>query len=55
MNSNNCYYNIDNMCTHPKSYSKHIGASGRDWDSKESCTFTQYGAQTVCSWYKIQN
>lgn len=52
---NNCYFNFEGKCTYPKSYSKHIGVSGRDWDSKENCVFTQYGAQTTCSNYKIQN
>jgi len=52
---NNCYFNIEGRCTFPKSYSKWIGSSGRDWDSKENCTFTQHGSQTICTNYKIQN
>lgn len=50
---NNCYYNIKGMCTFPKPYSEWVVSTGRDWDSKESCTVTQYGAQVLCSNYKF--
>jgi hypothetical protein len=52
---NNCYYNFDGRCTYPKPHRGWIGESGRCWDSKESCVFTQDGAQTLCTFYKIQN
>ena len=52
---NNCYFNIKRKCTFPKSYSKWIGDSGRDWESNENCTVTQYGAQKVCGNYKLEN
>lgn len=52
---NNCYYNIEGMCTFPKPYSGFVGFSGRAWDSKESCTFTQHGAQKVCTDYVIED
>jgi len=51
---NNCYYNHENRCTKPKSWSGYVGASGRTWDSKMSCTFTQDGAQGICSDYKFK-
>lgn len=45
---NNCYYNISGRCTNPRGLA---GESGRDWDSKQNCTFTQDGAQSLCSVY----
>ena len=54
MSDNNCYYNIQGKCTHPKPYSEWVGVSGRDWDSKESCVFTQDGAQGICKWYRFR-
>lgn len=50
-NINNCYYNFQGRCTHPNSETKRVGSSGRDFDSKINCIFTQNGAQGVCSWY----
>jgi len=52
---NNCYYNVEGRCTYPKPHRGWIGETGRCWDSKESCTFTQDGAQKLCTLYKIQN
>ena len=52
---NNCYYNIEGICTFPKHYTVWIGLTGRDWYSKENCVFTQDGAQKVCSNYIIQD
>jgi hypothetical protein len=49
---NNCYYNISGKCTNPKITR---GESGRDWDSKQNCTFTQDGAQSLCSEYFFEN
>lgn len=48
---NNCYYNINSGCTNPKISKGLAGESGRDWDSKINCTFTQDGAQSLCSEY----
>ena len=52
---NNCYYNINGKCTFPKPYSTWVGNSGRAWESNENCTVTQYGAQKLCSNYKIED
>ena len=54
---NNCYWNIKRKCTNPKiTRCKHIiiGGSGRDWDSKMNCIFTQDGAQSSCSAYLFE-
>lgn len=48
---NNCYFNIGGRCTNPKVTRGLAGESGRDWDSKQNCTFTQDGAQSLCSAY----
>ena len=52
---NNCYYNISGRCTNPKITRGLAGESGRDWDSKQNCTFTQDGAQSLCSEYFFEN
>jgi len=38
----------------PRTQSMWIGHSGRDWVSRENCTVTQYGAQKVCSNYRLE-
>lgn len=51
---NNCYFCIEGRCTNPKITRCNdvpIGGSGRDWDSKQNCTFKQDGAQSLCSEY----
>lgn len=63
MENNNCYYNIRetvenkeyHICTYPKPHRGWVGISGRCWDSKESCIFTQDGAQKTCSFYRIRD
>lgn len=52
---NNCYYNISGKCTNPKITRGLAGESGRDWDSKQNCTFTQDGAQSLCPKYLFEN
>ncbi|MCZ7405140.1 MAG: hypothetical protein O8C67_09455 [Candidatus Methanoperedens sp.] len=52
---NNCYYNVGRKCTHPTSTFQKIGDSGRNFDSKTNCTFTQDGAQSLCSWYFFEH
>ena len=52
---NNCYYNIGGRCTDPKITRGLAGESGRDWDSKQNCTFTQDGAQSLCSEYFFED
>ena len=52
---NNCYYNIGGRCTNTKITRGLAGESGRDWDSKQNCTFTQDGAQSLCSEYFFEN
>lgn len=54
---NNCYWNVRGTCTNPIINRHEPTAkygSGRDWDSKLNCTLTQYGAQKVCSGYKLE-
>ena len=52
---NNCYYNIGGRCTNPKITRGLAYESGRDWDSKQNCTFTQDGAQSLCSEYFFED
>lgn len=55
---NNCYFNITGRCTNPKvtrDKATAIGGSGRDWDSKQNCTFTQDGAQSLCHEYFFEH
>ncbi len=52
---NNCYYNISGKCTNPKITKGLAGESGREWDSKQNCTFTQDGAQSLCSVFFFEN
>lgn len=52
---NNCYFNINGICTNPKITRGLTGESGRDWYSKQNCTFTQDGAQSLCSKYFFEN
>jgi len=52
---NNCYFNINGGCTNPKITRGIAGDSERDWDSKQGCTFTQDGAQSLCSVYFFQD
>lgn len=52
---NNCYYNNDGYCVNIRICGEPPTATGSNcnWDSKVSCTFSQHGAQTVCSAYSI--
>ena len=52
---NNCYYNIGGRCTNPNITRGLAYESGRDWDSKQNCTFTQDGAQSLCSEYFFED
>ena len=47
---NNCEWNMNGKCT--KGFFD--GEPVRKWDSKLNCTVTQYGAQKVCSNYKLE-
>ena len=54
---NNCYFNIKGRCTNLEITRNRPTAkcgSGRDWDSLQNCTFTQDGAQALCSEYKFR-
>jgi hypothetical protein len=58
MGKNNCYFNFRGTCTNPKitrNKPTTIFGSGRDWDSKQNCTFTQDGAQTHCTEYLFKD
>lgn len=52
---NNCYFNIGSRCTDPKITKGLAGESGKDRDSKQNCTFTQDGAQSLCSEYFFEH
>ena len=52
---NNCCYNIAGRCTNPKISNGLASESGRDWKSKLNCTFTQDGAQSLCSEYFFEH
>ena len=47
---NDCYWNVEGMCTHKKWYKNIPSGFSRNWDSTESCTLTQLGTQ-LCSNY----
>ena len=56
---NNCYWNINFRCTNPKITGNkpvtYFNYTERDWDSKINCTLTQFGAQKICSEYKLED
>ena len=52
---NDCYWNIDGRCTSFKvtrdiNYQNKKPSFSRDWDSRQNCTLTQFGAP-ICGEY----
>jgi hypothetical protein len=51
---NNCYWNINGKCTNTEVTRNKISqAFSRDWNSKQSCTYTILGIH-LCGCYKQQ-